>query len=62
MTKTQVVRHFGSPSAAYRAVGVSRQAFSKWPEILPARWAMTYHVLTLGALHADPSTYGMRFH
>ena len=39
MTKAEAVQLFGNKNRLAIAVGISRQAISQWPDILPARLA-----------------------
>lgn len=53
MHKDDVIRYFGSVSKSAKALGISKQAVSKWPETVPP--VRQYHIelITGGALKAD---------
>lgn len=53
MNKSDVAAHFGNASKAAAALGVSRAAFSCWPEEVPKLRAYQVEVLTGGQLMAD---------
>lgn len=57
MKKETVVAHFGSDTAVAEAMGITRQAVSKWPEIIPEGAAYKLQVITAGHLAVDPSMY-----
>lgn len=57
MFKSTVIRHFGGTSKAARALGLTRQAVSKWGAILPEGAAYKVQVKTNGTLKVDPSVY-----
>ena len=57
MRKETAVQHFGSDAEVARALKISRQAVSKWPEIVPEGAAYKLQVLTGGRLQVDQSCY-----
>ena len=57
MYKDTAVDHFGSDVALARALNISRQAVSKWGEIIPEGVAYKLQVLTAGRLVVDPGLY-----
>ena len=57
MRKETAVAHFGSDVEVARALKISRQAVSKWPDIIPEGAAYKLQVITAGRLQVDPSCY-----
>ena len=57
MRKETAVAHFGSDVEVARALKISRQAVSKWPEIVPEGAAYKLQVLTGGRIQVDPACY-----
>lgn len=57
MYKSEVIRHYGNGAAAGRAIGVTRQAVSAWPELIPELHARRYHEATDGELKFDRTLY-----
>lgn len=56
MTYEQIIRHFGRPVSAAKALGVSRQQVHKWSKgDIDERWQAWVEVKTAGALKADLS-------
>ncbi|MBB20218.1 MAG: Cro/Cl family transcriptional regulator [Rickettsiales bacterium] len=53
MTKTEVIEHFGSASNVARALQVTRQSVSSWPDEIPLLRQMQIEKLTGGKLKAD---------
>ena len=54
MRKTDVINHFGSKSAVARALGITPQAVSIWPERVPELRAYQLEQLTGGQLKREP--------
>lgn len=50
MNRHDVYKHFGSISATARALGVTRQSVSMWPDIVPLHHQLLLEKLTGGAL------------
>lgn len=63
MLKSDVITYYGSGVAAGAAIGLSRQAVSAWPDLIPELQARRYHDVTRGRkrngviLKFDPSLY-----
>ena len=57
MRKETAVAHFGSDVEVARALKISRQAVSKWPDIIPEGAAYKLQVITAGRLQVDQSCY-----
>ncbi|MDM5132882.1 Cro/CI family transcriptional regulator [Aeromonas piscicola] len=55
MTKKDVLAHFGGPSATAKRLGITAQAVSRWPDVIPPGRAYQIEVLTGGKLKADQS-------
>lgn len=52
MRKEDAIRHFGSATKLARALGITKQAISKWGDNVPAGRDYQIEVLTDGALKA----------
>lgn len=57
MKKSDVIRHFGSQTAAADALGISQAAISKWGETIPELQAVRLEQVTNKALRYDPDLY-----
>ena len=57
MDKNKTIEHFGSQSEVARVLGISRQAVSSWPEVIPEVCALRLHLHTGGDLPYDPAPY-----
>ena len=57
MHKSQILQYFKTVTAAAKAIGVSRQAFYDWPELIPEQWAWTVEGKTRGALKVNERLY-----
>lgn len=57
MLKTEVVAHFGSQQAVADALNLSKQAISRWEDIIPQGVAYRLQIVTGGVLQVDPSVY-----
>ncbi|EMM0437638.1 MULTISPECIES: Cro/CI family transcriptional regulator [Citrobacter] len=57
MYKSSVVDFFGSQRNASIALGVSDQAVSQWPELIPKGAALELEKITNGALKCDLGLY-----
>lgn len=60
MNKLSVVDFFGTKRAIAGALGISKQAISAWPEIIPKGAALELEKITNGALKCDLSVYKKR--
>lgn len=60
MNKSSVVDFFGTQREVAKAIGVSDQAVSAWPELIPKGAALELEKLTDGALKCDLSLYKNR--
>lgn len=54
MTKTEALEHFGGVTAVAKALGMSKQAVSLWPERIPGLQQYRLMVATGGQLQVDP--------
>lgn len=52
MLKSKVIKHFGSVTAVAEALGISSQAVSMWPDVVPVSRQFQLQLLTDGALKA----------
>lgn len=57
MKKEDAVKHFKTEQAVADALGISKQAVNKWPDIIPEGAAYKLQVITAGHLQVDPSLY-----
>jgi hypothetical protein len=57
MRKADVIKHFGTPSAAAEALDISVAAVSSWGEIVPEGSAYKLQVITGGVLKVNPKLY-----
>lgn len=57
MDKALVIKHFGSQSAAARALGITKAAVSHWGAVVPEGIAYKLQVMTGGMLRVDPMAY-----
>lgn len=57
MLKRDLINHFGTATAAARALGVSKSTVSLWKEIVPWQYALLAEKQTDGALVFDPKSY-----
>jgi transcriptional repressor of cell division inhibition gene dicB len=53
MTKTDAIKFFGSSSNLAKALGVTKQAVSRWPDDIPDGRQFQIEVITDGKLKAD---------
>lgn len=53
MRKSDVIEHFGSVTAAAKALELTTQAVSMWPETVPRKCQWQIDVLTNGKLKAQ---------
>ncbi len=60
MRKKQVVKHFGGITKAAQALNISRQAVSKWPDIVPIKQAWKIERLTGGKVAFRINDYRMK--
>ena len=57
MLTNAVISHYGSKSAAARALGIGKASVSKWGDLVPPLRAAQYHQKTRGKLKFDPADY-----
>jgi hypothetical protein len=57
MYTRDAINHFGNKSKTAAALGVTKQAASKWGELLPERLAYRAERVSRGKLRVDPSLY-----
>ncbi len=60
MHKKDVIEHYGTQEEAARALDLTRQAVSAWPDIVPEGVAYKLQVLTGGKLRVRPELYRPR--
>lgn len=60
MNKSSAVALYGTQKLISEALGISFQAVSQWPELVPKGAALELEKLTNGALVCDLSLYGPR--
>ena len=60
MKKQTVIEHFKSATAVAAALGISRQAVSDWPDIIPEGAAYKLQVITAGLLRVDAAVYAKK--
>lgn len=58
MLKQDLITHFGTATAAAKALGVSKSTVSLWKEVVPWQYALLAEKQTNGALVYDQKTYG----
>jgi hypothetical protein len=54
MLKSDVISHFKKPVYVARALGISRAAVAKWPDVIPKASAYDIERITGGALKFRP--------
>jgi DNA-binding transcriptional regulator YdaS (Cro superfamily) len=57
MKKKTVVKHFNTQGSIARFLGISRQAVSQWPDIIPEAAARKIEKYTDGELVVDEGLY-----
>jgi hypothetical protein len=57
MLKSDVISHFKKPVYVARALGISRAAVAKWPDVIPKASAYDIERITGGALKFRPELY-----
>lgn len=57
MLKRDLINHFGTATAAAKALGVSKSTVSLWREIIPWKYALLAEKKTHGALAYDSDSY-----
>lgn len=57
MEKKTLLEHFGNPTKAAKALGISRQGIYLWGDLVPELVAYKAQGITGGALTVDPATY-----
>lgn len=57
MFKQDLVAHFGTATAAAKALGVSKSTVSLWKDVVPWQYALLAEKATDGALKYDPNQY-----
>ncbi len=62
MNKSSAIDFYGTQRAVALALGVSDQAISAWPELIPKGAALELEKITKGALKCDLSVYKSRPH
>ncbi|EBI9418590.1 Cro/CI family transcriptional regulator [Salmonella enterica] len=60
MNKSSVVEYYGTQRAVALRLGISFQAVSNWPELIPKGAALELEKITNGALKCDLSVYKNR--
>ena len=54
MTKTDVIRYYGTMEKVAKVLGLTRQAIGAWPEQLPLDRQCMFEDITGGTLKVDP--------
>ncbi|HGH5394168.1 TPA: Cro/CI family transcriptional regulator [Raoultella planticola] len=62
MFKQQLIDHYGTATAAAKALGVSKSTVSLWKECVPWKYALLAEKVTNGALKYDPTAYKQHTH
>ncbi len=57
MFKQQLIEHFGTATAAAKALGVSKSTVSLWKETVPWKYALLAEKKTNGVIKYDPAAY-----
>lgn len=57
MLKKDVIDHYGSVSAIAESLGITPQAVSMWPEVVPLSRQWQIEILTSGSLKADTQNH-----
>ncbi len=60
MNKSSAIEYYGTQRAVALSLGISYQAVSNWPEIIPKGAALELEKITNGALKCDLSVYKNR--
>ena len=60
MKKSSAIEFYGSQRSVCRALGISDQAVSAWPDIIPKGSALELEKITNGALKCDLEVYRRR--
>ena len=58
MFKHELIKYFGTATAAAKALGVSKSTVSLWKKIIPWQYALLAEKATRGELKYDESHYG----
>lgn len=57
MKKQHVIDHFGSQAETSRKLGISEALVSRWPEVMPFKWALEVEDITDGRLAVNLNDY-----
>jgi transcriptional repressor of cell division inhibition gene dicB len=57
MLKKDVLSYYETSKATALALGISRQAVEKWPDLVPESSAWKLQVITKGKLRVQPNLY-----
>jgi hypothetical protein len=60
MKKSSAIEFYGSQRAIGRVLGITDQAVSAWPDLIPKGAALELEKLTNGALKCDLEVYRQR--
>ena len=57
MKKQHVIDHFGSQAETARKLGVSEALVSRWPDVMPFKWALQVEQITDNRLSVNLQDY-----
>lgn len=60
MKKSDVLDHFGGPTATAKALGLSQPTVTNWGDVVPPLRQLQVESLTGGVLKADPGCFHIK--
>jgi transcriptional repressor of cell division inhibition gene dicB len=57
MRKADAIKHYTTEQGVANALGITRQAVSKWPDVIPPQRAIELEMISKGALRVMPKLY-----